>query len=402
VSILTGFNQLRNEAHQRAREVGLPTNRQEAWRHVNLHHLQEKVANTTGRKTEHYLPVARSAAPGVVLANGLYDPGAAGALPAGVTLHCLAGDSTDDPVLDAWRTDLAGYDDITACWTLADMKSALLLDVARTPAEPLLLINLATDGICAARVRLRLDAGVTLRLAVIHTVGVLGRSSLGIECELAAGSRLELDEVEAPDRALGEMGELFVHGWCRVAEAAELAWHHAGRGGSLVRRRLDIALTGIGAAASVGSAVRVGGESQSHHHLRMRHLAGGTRSRQLIRQVADEHGQAGFDGLVTIVPGADGSDAQQSCSCLLLDDRARVGVRPQLDIRADDVRAEHGANIGRHDEAQMLYLRSRGIAAETAADLLTRGFLEEALTLLASDPARGLARRQLGCTGEAA
>ena len=101
-----------------------------------------------------------------------------------------------------------------------------------------------------------------------HTVGTLGRSSLGIECELEEDSRLVADEVEAADKNLGEMGELFVHGWSRLAAGAGLAWNSASRGGSLVRRNLDVALAGDGAHCSLNAATRVRGEAQSHQHLR--------------------------------------------------------------------------------------------------------------------------------------
>jgi Fe-S cluster assembly protein SufD len=81
-------------------------------------------------------------------------------------------------------------------------------------------------------------------------------------------------------------------------------------------------------------------------------------------------------------PGALKADAQQSSRNLLLSPHAEIDVKPQLEIYADDVKCSHGATVGQLDDAQVFYLRSRGIAADAARALLLRGFAEEALGLL--------------------
>ena len=86
--------------------------------------------------------------------------------------------------------------------------------------------------------------------------------------------------------------------------------------------------------------------------------------------------------MVRILAGCDGANAEQQNRNLLLSDLARADTRPQLDIKADDVKAAHGATVGQLDADELLYLRMRGITAADARGLLTAGFTGEVLARL--------------------
>ena len=80
---------------------------------------------------------------------------------------------------------------------------------------------------------------------------------------------------------------------------------------------------------------------------------------------------------------------------LLLSPTARVDTRPQLDIFADDVKASHGATVGRPDEDEIFYLRTRGLDSSQALELLTRGFAEEIPLMMAQPGARAAAEKHV-------
>jgi Fe-S cluster assembly protein SufD len=69
-----------------------------------------------------------------------------------------------------------------------------------------------------------------------------------------------------------------------------------------------------------------------------------------------------------------------TCANLLLSNRAEVDAKPELEIYADDVKCSHGATVGQLDEAQVFYLRSRGIAEAAARELLMTAFARDALS----------------------
>lgn len=89
-----------------------------------------------------------------------------------------------------------------------------------------------------------------------------------------------------------------------------------------------------------------------------------------------------FNGIGKIEDGATRADAVQESRVLMLSEKARGDANPILLIDEDDVTAGHAASVGRIDEMQMYYLRSRGLEAEEARRLIIHGFLEPVVAQL--------------------
>jgi Fe-S cluster assembly protein SufD len=153
-------------------------------------------------------------------------------------------------------------------------------------------------------------------------------------------------------------------------------------GGRVARHDTRVNLNGSGAECQLDGLFIADARRHIDQHLHVDHAAPHTTSRQTWRGIAAGRGRGIFDARVVVQPGARKADAQQSSRNLLLSPHAEIDVKPQLEIHADDVKCGHGATVGQLDEAQVFYLRSRGIAAEAARALLLRGFAEEALGLL--------------------
>ncbi|KAF3644917.1 Protein ABCI7, chloroplastic [Capsicum chinense] len=93
--------------------------------------------------------------------------------------------------------------------------------------------------------------------------------------------------------------------------------------------------------------------------------------------VAHSSGQAVFDGNVQVNRYAQQTDAGQLTRSLLLEPRATVNVKPNLQIIADDVKCSHGAAISDLEEDQLFYFKARGIDTETARKALIFSFAAE-------------------------
>ncbi|KAK9266862.1 hypothetical protein L1049_027121 [Liquidambar formosana] len=103
-------------------------------------------------------------------------------------------------------------------------------------------------------------------------------------------------------------------------------------------------------------------------------------SRQLHKCiVAHSLGQAVFDGNVKVNRYAQQTDAGQLTRSLLLEPRATVNVKPNLQIIADDVKCSHGAAISDLEENQLFYFQARGIDLETARKALIFSFGAEVI-----------------------
>lgn len=68
------------------------------------------------------------------------------------------------------------------------------------------------------------------------------------------------------------------------------------------------------------------------------------------------------------------TDAGQLTRSLLLEPRATVNIKPNLQIIADDVKCSHGAAISDLEEGQLFYFQARGIDIETARKALVLSF----------------------------
>jgi len=65
------------------------------------------------------------------------------------------------------------------------------------------------------------------------------------------------------------------------------------------------------------------------------------------------------------------------CGALMLDKTAKITLIPELLVEDQNAQLTHEASIGKLSAEQILYLRSRGLTAKEAEDLILRGFLSE-------------------------
>lgn len=78
--------------------------------------------------------------------------------------------------------------------------------------------------------------------------------------------------------------------------------------------------------------------------------------------------------------GAHGTDTYETNRNLVLTDGARADAIPNLEIETGEIAgAGHAATVGRFDDEQVFYLRSRGIPEDEATRLIIRGFFNEVL-----------------------
>lgn len=129
----------------------------------------------------------------------------------------------------------------------------------------------------------------------------------------------------------------------------------------------------------------VDAEQISDTHTVMDHRKPNGESHQLHKMVVDGGAHTVFNGKIFVQPDAQIIDAYQLNRTLLLSPKARVNAKPQLEIFADDVKCTHGATIGQLEEDQLFYLRSRGLDAEQARNMLVYAFAAEVIEFIPVD-----------------
>lgn len=143
--------------------------------------------------------------------------------------------------------------------------------------------------------------------------------------------------------------------------------------------KLDVRLVGEGAQANIYGAYVCGGEEKVKIAVDMHHEVPHCNSRQLFKGIAGGASRVDFYGKIIVAQDAQKTEAYQENHNILLSDDARVDTKPQLEIYADDVKCSHGATIGRLNEEEQFYMRSRGITLEDAKVLQMISFLAPVL-----------------------
>ena len=158
--------------------------------------------------------------------------------------------------------------------------------------------------------------------------------------------------------------------------------------------RLDVRLAGEGAEANVYGAYVCGGEERVKIAVDMHHDLPHCNSRQLFKGIAGGTSRVDFYGKIIVAQDAQRTEAYQENHNILLTDGAKVDTKPQLEIYADDVKCSHGATIGRLNEEEQFYMRSRGISLEDAKVLQMISFIAPVLENIPDEAQREAAAVQ--------
>jgi Fe-S cluster assembly protein SufD len=173
-----------------------------------------------------------------------------------------------------------------------------------------------------------------------------------------------------------------------LARNANVSSHSILLGGGLVRNNVHPMLNGPGAECLINGLFVGGGRQHLDNYMLVEHAGPNGSSRQFYNGILDQQSRGVFHGRIVVHKDAQKTDAKQTNRNLLLSDDARVDTKPQLEIRADDVKCTHGATIGRIEDEPLFYLRSRGIDENSARNLLLYAFAAECLDRMNEQPAR--------------
>ena len=151
---------------------------------------------------------------------------------------------------------------------------------------------------------------------------------------------------------------------------------------------LDVRLVGDGAEANIYGTYVCGSDEKVKIAVDMHHEVPHCSSRQLFKGIAGGKSRVDFYGKIIVAQDAQQTQAYQENHNILLSDEAKINTKPQLEIYADDVKCSHGATIGRLNEEEQFYMRSRGITLEDAKVLQMISFLAPVLEAITDEAKR--------------
>ena len=391
---------------------GFPTRRDEAWRYTSLDFLGRQPFEPAGDAEPRALrteDIAPYAIPGtgvarLVFVNGRYsealsNPEAAGPQVTAGSLSRRLGRDPEGVRLHLGAVAGTGGD------AFASLNQALMADgayihvAAAASADcPIELLHVATgaDAPLMNHPRHLVVMEKGARATLIERYVGLGDATYfnNAVVEVALGEGAELLHDRLQEEGPGGYHLAALH----IAQARESRYRQAtaALGGAWARTGVTLSLDGEGACAELDGIYLAGDRQLNDIHLDVRHNVPRCESREAFKGILDGTGRAVFDGRILVARDAQKTAAALANHNLLLSRNAEVDTKPQLEIFADDVRCSHGTTVGQLDESMLFYLRSRGIGADAARQILCLGFAGEVLDRFAVEGLRERARDLLG------
>lgn len=396
---------IRQRAIGRFADEGWPTHRSDSFRHTSLAFLAHQsfatgsVAATASASAQAALEQLRrdgEAGHWLVFVDGRFVPALSevGALPAGAQVGALSDalERFPERVEAAFGSAEAGAS--PAALNAAFAADGAFVYLARGVAveAPIHLVFVAGAPTGASHPRNLIVAEAGAQATVVEHY--LGQSAGQTDAASLTNAVTRIDagpDARITHLKLQQEAEQAVHlSTIEATQARGAAFdsHSLSFGARLARTDIVTRFDGEGCETLLNGLYHVDGRRHVDHHTRIEHAKPRGTSREFYRGIVDGAAHGVFAGRIIVAPGALRTDAEQRTDNLLLSAQAEVDARPELEIYADDVKCAHGATVGQIDEASLFYLRSRGLDAAHARNLLTYAFATAALARIGLVPLR--------------
>ncbi|QQR97465.1 MAG: Fe-S cluster assembly protein SufD [Sphingobacteriales bacterium] len=149
--------------------------------------------------------------------------------------------------------------------------------------------------------------------------------------------------------------------------------------GAITRNNLVVDINGEHAECNMNGLYLLNGHEHCDNRTKVNHNQPNTNSNELYKGIVDGEATGVFNGKILVDQIAQKTNAFQSNKNIIINDKANIYTKPQLEIFADDVKCSHGATIAQIEDTELFYLQARGIGKEKARALLTIAFAEEVI-----------------------
>ena len=156
----------------------------------------------------------------------------------------------------------------------------------------------------------------------------------------------------------------------------------------ITRNKLDLTFSGEGAECQCYGCVIADKQQHVDNNTLIVHKVPHCTSQELYKYVLDDKATGAFAGRVLVEHGAQKTTSQMTNQNLTATKEARMYTQPMLEIYADDVKCAHGSTVGQLNDADLFYMRQRGISLQEAKVLLQNAFINEVIDHMQLEPLR--------------
>jgi Fe-S cluster assembly protein SufD len=292
-------------------------------------------------------------------------------LPEGATVELVA---ADDP-----RRGSSGFvpTDRIAARVWAEASKVYAVDVAAEAVldRPAVITLTGKDADTATATHAIVTVGAHARATVVFRFE--GSATLADDVEIVVGDGAELTVVSIDDWA--DDAVRVGHRHVRVGRDATFKHVDITFGGDVVRNDTTVEYAGPGGQAELLGLYFADEGQHIEHRLFVDHTAPKTKSHVVYKGALQGDGaHTVWIGNVLIRKVAEGIETYEENRNLVLTDGCQADSVPNLEIETGEIEgAGHASAVGRFDDEQLFYLRSRGVPEAEARRLVVHGFFND-------------------------
>lgn len=233
--------------------------------------------------------------------------------------------------------------------------------------------NEKEDACSVGKINILAEKNSKITVVMDYTKVQEKSSVLALRTRLKAGNnaKIRLIQIQFMDKFSTLVND--VGGVCDENGSIEILQLFLGKGDVYSGSRVDL----IGNKSSFNAETGYLGQGTQKIDLNMvaNHIGKNTQSFIRADGTLKNNANKVFRGTIDFKTGASGSEGEETENVLLLGDNVINKTIPLILCAEEDVKGSHGATIGELDEDMLFYFASRGIGADKAEEIVTRGKL---------------------------
>jgi len=409
VDVNKPLHQKRAEALKVFDQQGFPTKKMEAWKYTSLESLKKTNYNLLPKASEvldyknvkkyflHEMDTYK-----LVFVNGEYSSFLSETTHDGVDICLMSSAITKEKykrVIDNYFDKIADTKDALSRLNTAFIKEGAYIYIpkSKAPIKPVEIVYLTTSQDNASMIQPRnlIVAEENAEVQIIERHQNLTNNEVftNVVTEIFAhkSARVDVYKLQMDTKTSSLIDNTFIE----QHEKSVVRVHTFSFGGKLVRNNLNFYQKGSYIDSVLKGTTIIEDTQHVDHYTLVHHAEPNCESHQDYKGIFSGRSTGVFNGKIIVDKIAQKTNAFQQNNNLIVDDKATVNTKPQLEIFADDVKCSHGCTIGQLDRSTLFYLQSRGIPKKEAEALLMYAFANDVLESVKIEAVRKRVKEQI-------
>ena len=393
VDMDSAVHEIRSEAIKVFEEKGFPSKKDEAWKYTSLNALLKNDYSVFPKKEialdfkdikKYFIHEIDSYK--IVFIDGIYSSHLSETTHEGLDA-CLMSAALSKPkykiIIENYFNKIAKSDDSLTSLNTAFSREGAFINIPKGKVvdKPIQIIHFATGTEAALMLQPRnlVVVGENAHVQIIERHQSLTENAVltNSVTEIYANKNSIVDYYKIQNDHLA--ASLIDNTYISQKRNSHASVHTFSLGGNLTRNNLNFYHAEERIESTLKGVTIIGNNQHVDHCTLVHHAQPNCESHQDYKGIFADKSTGVFNGKIIVDKIAQKTDAFQQNNNILIDDKASINSKPQLEIFADDVKCSHGCTIGQLDEEALFYLRSRGIPTKEAKALLMYAFANNVL-----------------------